>query len=533
MNVAKILILPALFISLILPTGCQEEIPQTVTSVMLDETFVTMIKGSTHRLSAVVLPEGIETSLEWTSTDTLVATVSQDGDVLAVEEGQCRIWARSGAFMAVCDVEVLKVPAESIVLNETSIEIMPGEQFQLTATINMQEVRSEDILEWSSSDMNVAVVDSAGMVTAMKTGEATVTAEFMGVTAECKINVVDIPVSEIRLSSDKLSLFAGETSTIEAVILPINATDQEISWTSSDASVASVSAAGEVTALATGETTITAECGGITEECSITVVMPDAKTGDYYYSDGFDSDDASYDECMDDLNRSCAELQGVQYSAPFILSTISDGKEFFETKADYARDMVTGFIRLNGVTVGAVANGEQEMSARGAQKAADFVNFCDAFNIPVLTVTNVKGYKASLCSERNLAKAAARLTYAFANATVPKVNVIAGEAFGSAYVTMNSKGLGADLVFAWKDAKIGMMDAGMAAKVMYADADAQTQSEKAKEYAALQDSVEAAARRGYVDAVIDAADTRKQVIGAFEMLFTKREGRPDKKHGTV
>ena len=244
-------------------------------------------------------------------------------------------------------------------------------------------------------------------------------------------------------------------------------------------------------------------------------------------------DDASYDECMDDLNRSCAELQGVQYSAPFILSTISDGKEFFETKADYAKDMVTGFIRLNGVTVGAVANGEQEMSARGAQKAADFVNFCDAFNIPVLTVTNVKGYKASLCSERNLAKAAARLTYAFANATVPKVNVIAGEAFGRAYVTMNSKGLGADLVFAWKDAKIGMMDARMAAKVMYADADAQTQSEKAKEYAALQDSVEAAARRGYVDAVIDAADTRKQVIGAFEMLFTKREGRPDKKHGTV
>lgn len=244
-------------------------------------------------------------------------------------------------------------------------------------------------------------------------------------------------------------------------------------------------------------------------------------------------DDASYDECMDDLNRSCAELEGAAYSAPFILSSISDGKEFFETKAAYGQDMVTGFIRLNGVTVGAVANGEKEMTARGAQKAADFVNFCDAFNIPVLTVTNVTGYKASLCSERNLAKAAAKLTYAFANATVPKVNVVAGEAFGSAYVAMNSKGLGADLVFAWENAKIGMMDAAMAAKVMYADADAETQNEKAKEYAALQDSVEAAARRGYVDAVISAADTRKQVIGAFEMLFTKREGRPDKKHGTV
>ncbi len=244
-------------------------------------------------------------------------------------------------------------------------------------------------------------------------------------------------------------------------------------------------------------------------------------------------DDASYDECMDDLNRSCAELEGASYAAPYILSTISDGKEFFETKAAYGQDMVTGFIRLNGVTVGAVANGAQEMTARGAQKAADFVNFCDAFNIPVLTVTNVTGFKASLCSERNLAKAAARLTYAFANATVPKVNVVAGEAFGSAYVAMNSKGLGADLVFAWENAKIGMMDAKMAAKVMYADADAETQNEKAKEYAALQDSVEAAARRGYVDAVISAADTRKQVIGAFEMLFTKREGRPDKKHGTV
>lgn len=244
-------------------------------------------------------------------------------------------------------------------------------------------------------------------------------------------------------------------------------------------------------------------------------------------------DDASYDECMDDLNRSCAELEGASYAAPYILSTISDGKEFFETKAAYGQDMVTGFIRLNGVTVGAVANGAQEMTARGAQKAADFVNFCDAFNIPVLTVTNVTGFKASLCSERNLAKAAARLTYAFANATVPKVNVVAGETFGSAYVAMNSKGLGADLVFAWENAKIGMMDAKMAAKVMYADADAETQNEKAKEYAALQDSVEAAARRGYVDAVISAADTRKQVIGAFEMLFTKREGRPDKKHGTV
>ena len=244
-------------------------------------------------------------------------------------------------------------------------------------------------------------------------------------------------------------------------------------------------------------------------------------------------DDASYEECLDDLNRVCANLDTVQYSANYILSSISDGNVFFETKAAYAKDMVTGFIRLNGMTVGAVANAETELTARGAQKAADFVTFCDAFNIPVLSLTNVKGYKASMCSERNMAKAVAKLVYAFANATVPKVNVIAGEAFGSAYVAMNSKGIGADLVYAWKNAKVGMMDAKMAAKIMYAGADAQTQNEKAKEYAGLQDSVDAAAARGYVDAVIDAADTRKYLIGAFEMLFTKREGRPDKKHGTV
>ena len=244
-------------------------------------------------------------------------------------------------------------------------------------------------------------------------------------------------------------------------------------------------------------------------------------------------DDASFEECMDDLNRVCADLGSVEYSAPYILSSISDENVFFETKASYAKDMVTGFIRLNGMTVGAAANNDVELTARGAQKAAEFIQFCDAFNIPVLSITNVKGYKANMCTERNIAKAMAKLTYAFANATVPKVNVIAGAAYGSAYVSMNSKALGADMVYAWTGAQIGMMDPKMAAKIMYADADAATLKEKAEAYAALQASADAAARRGYVDSIIDPQDTRKYVIGAFEMLFTKRESSPDKKHGTV
>ena len=161
------------------------------------------------------------------------------------------------------------------------------------------------------------------------------------------------------------------------------------------------------------------------------------------------------------------------------------------------------------------------------------MNFCDAFSIPVLTLTNVAGFAATVESEKNMARAVARMTYTFANATVPKVNVVIGKAYGSAYVAMNSKSIGADMVYAWPKAEIGMMDPDLAARIMYADADAATQKEKAAEYKDLQSSPASAARRGYVDAVIDPADTRKYVIGAFEMLFTKREDRPDKKHGTV
>ena len=130
-------------------------------------------------------------------------------------------------------------------------------------------------------------------------------------------------------------------------------------------------------------------------------------------------------------------------------------------------------------------------------------------------------------------QAVAKLTYAFANATVPKVNVIIGKAYGSAYVAMNSKAIGADITMAWPTSEIGMMDAKLAAKIMYEGQGSDVIDEKAAEYAALQTSVTSAAKRGYVDQIIDATDTRKYLIGAFEMLFTKREDRPDKKHGTV
>lgn len=264
-------------------------------------------------------------------------------------------------------------------------------------------------------------------------------------------------------------------------------------------------------------------------------------------------DDLSYTECADDLNRLCTDLENAAADPAIVLSVLSDDGFVFETKREYAKEMVTAFIRLNGTTIGVVANrsvlygddGEaaekfdEALTTAGCEKAADFVNFCDAFDIPVLTLVHVKGYKATMAEEKTIAKAAAKLTYAFANATVPKVSVITGEAYGSAYLTMNSKSTGADIVYAWPTASIGMMDATQAARIMYAeeiskaeDANAMI-AEKSARYALLQSSAVAAAKRGYVDDIIEAQDTRKYVIGAFEMLFTKREDRPAKKHGCV
>ena len=257
--------------------------------------------------------------------------------------------------------------------------------------------------------------------------------------------------------------------------------------------------------------------------------------------------EVDFAEVTDDLNRACPSLKASIDDPAVALSQISDDALVVETKADFAKEMVTAFIKLNGATVGVVANrtalyddnGEVAekfdavLTAKGCDKATEFVNFCDAFEIPVLTLTNVKGFCACECNEKKIAKASAKLTYAFANASVPKVNVITKEAFGSAYMVMNSKAIGADITIAWPDAKIGSMDAKMAAKIICDGEGADKIAECEKEYAALQNNVESAARRGYVDEIVEPEDTRKYIIGAFEMLYTKSDIAPIKKHGTV
>jgi acetyl-CoA carboxylase carboxyltransferase component len=252
-----------------------------------------------------------------------------------------------------------------------------------------------------------------------------------------------------------------------------------------------------------------------------------------------------YDDCTDDLNRLCDDLNACSKDPSVALSRIADDQVFFEVKAEYAKSMVTGFLKLNGMTVGAVANRSEKyddegkvaekfdsvLTPAGCAKAADFVKFCDAFGIPVITLTAVTGFESTMCAEKKIGDAAAKLAYAFASATVPKINVITGNAYGSAYVVMNSKSLGADMTFAWDSARVGMMDAELAAKLLFEKE--VNKDELTASYKEMQTSVESAARRGYIDTVIKAEDTRKYLIGAMEMLFTKREERPDKKHGAI
>ena len=155
------------------------------------------------------------------------------------------------------------------------------------------------------------------------------------------------------------------------------------------------------------------------------------------------------------------------------------------------------------------------------------MNFCDAFNIPVVTFVNTSGMKKTECTELYGAKASAALACAYANATVPKVTVITGEAYGTMYSVFGSKAVGADVVYAWPQAKIALMEAGNAVKVMYAE-ELETAENRGEQGSAL-----GAAKRGYVDDIIEPQVTRKRIIAALEMLFTKREDRPVKKHGTV
>lgn len=241
-------------------------------------------------------------------------------------------------------------------------------------------------------------------------------------------------------------------------------------------------------------------------------------------------DFGAVDECTDDLNRSVAGIE--KLSGVDSVKQIADNGIFIQTKRGFAPDLVTGFIQLNGQTTGVVASKEDSFRWKGAEQAAELVNFCDAFELPVLTLVDVKGYCNCECNEKKMPKAAAKLAAAYSNASVPMVTVVKN-AIGTAGMTLGSKALGIDYVYAYPTSKLGVMDSAKAAEILAADADNAEKAAVAKEFEEKKNSALSAAQRGYVDDLIQPEETRQRVIAAFEMLFTKSVYRPDKKHGTI
>ena len=232
------------------------------------------------------------------------------------------------------------------------------------------------------------------------------------------------------------------------------------------------------------------------------------------------------------------------YEIRDVIKRVFDDGDFFEIQPLYAKNIVIGFARLTGRTVGIVANQPRNMAGvldiNASDKASRFIRFCDAFNIPLVTLADTAGYLPGVGQEHGgVIRHGAKLLYAYSEATVPKMTVIIRKAYGGAYIAMCSRHLGADQVFAWPSAEIAVMGPDGAANIIFkkeieeASDPVATRKEKIDEYKVNFANPYKAALRGYVDDVIDPADTRKRLISALTMLLGKRETRPAKKHGNI
>lgn len=253
----------------------------------------------------------------------------------------------------------------------------------------------------------------------------------------------------------------------------------------------------------------------------------------------------------DDPKRLCPELETilpaskqVPYNVLELISSIVDDGETLQLHEHWARNIVTTFARLDGHAIGVVASQPSELAGTldidSSIKAARFVRLCDAFNIPLLAVLDVPGFRPGVDEEyRGIIRHGAKLVYAFAQATVPKVTLIARKAYGGAYLVMNSRHIRADLSFAWPTAEIAVMGAEGAVKIIHrkeilaADDPRVREAELVTNYREIFSTPYLAAERGYVDDVIRPSETRRRLVAAFEMLRTKRETLPPRKHGNI
>ena len=255
-------------------------------------------------------------------------------------------------------------------------------------------------------------------------------------------------------------------------------------------------------------------------------------------------------ECMkeDDWREDLLDLVPLNatkvYDIRKVLEQVLDQGNFMEVQKNYAKNIVVGFGRIDGNSVGVVANQPKVMAGgldiNSSDKTSRFIRFCDSFNIPIITFEDVTGFFPGVNQEHGgIIRHGAKILYAYSEATVPKITVILRKAFGGAYVAMNSKAIGADIVFAWPNAEIAVMGPEGAANIIFAKEinqssdPAVTRSEKIEEYRNMFANPYVAASHGMVDDVIDPRDTRKVLKQSLEMLRTKKEFRPKKKHGNI
>ena len=232
------------------------------------------------------------------------------------------------------------------------------------------------------------------------------------------------------------------------------------------------------------------------------------------------------------------------YDMKKVISEVVDDGEFFEVNALWAMNIVCGFARVDGHVVGIVGNQPQVLAGcldiDASEKAARFVRTCDAFNIPLVTFVDVPGFLPGTNQEYDgIIRHGAKLLYAYCEATVPRVQIITRKGYGGAFVVMNSKSIGADLAFAWPSAEIAVMDANGAANIIFrreidaADDPVAKKAELVEQYSERFANPYNAGERGYVDDVIDPRDTRRVLVESLEMLRSKKEQLPQRKHGNV
>lgn len=245
-----------------------------------------------------------------------------------------------------------------------------------------------------------------------------------------------------------------------------------------------------------------------------------------------------------DLDHLIPDNPQESYDIYQLISMLADGGRIFETHALFAQNIVTALIRMNGRTTGVIANQPAVMAGcldiDASDKAARFIRFCDAFNIPLLTLSDVPGFLPGSSQEWNgIIRHGAKLLWSYVEASVPKILVITRKAYGGAYIAMSSRHLGADMVFAWPTAGIAVMGAEGATNIIHRKeigeslSPEKTREEKVREYERLFSNPYMAAERGYVDAVIQPSETRQRIIGALEALGGKRVQKPARKHGNI